>query len=338
MMLNEDLRLEVKGLELCRKYYEDIGKPVFQEKFAQYWDKAAVGLVGEGSECFGFDDFISRDHDYGPSFCVWLPQDVYAAAGAEMKKAYAMLPKEYGGVAVQLMREQNTGRRGIHEINRFYTQFLGQQSVPRTLIDWLRIPEHYFAVATNGEVYEDNLGEFTRIRNALLAYYPEDVRLKKIAAKAITMAHTGQCNFGRMMCRYDAVAARLALDDFIRAAIAMVYLLNKKYAPYYKWMWRGMENLEKLPRVRQLLRELADMGAATEADAWTKKGWQGYPFGVNTNSKAVNTVEEICALIIGELRRQGISGSRSDYLEAHAFEALSRIGDRGIRSLSVFVG
>ena len=39
----------------------------------------------------------------------------------------------------------------------------------------------------------------------------------------------------------DTVAAMLALDEFVRQAISMVYLLNRTYMPYYKWMFRGME-------------------------------------------------------------------------------------------------
>lgn len=45
-----------------------------------------------------------------------------------------------------------------------------------------------------------------------------------------------------MMWRNDAVAAQFALDEFKRDTIAMVYLLNKVYCLYYKWMWR--ENVD----------------------------------------------------------------------------------------------
>ena len=60
----------MKGMQLSKLYYETFGKQMIQEKFALYKDEIAVGLVGEGSQCLGFDDEYSLDHDFGPDFCL----------------------------------------------------------------------------------------------------------------------------------------------------------------------------------------------------------------------------------------------------------------------------
>ena len=58
-------RTEKREVELARAYYEQFGKRMIREQFSEYADRIAVGLVGEGSECLGFDDMLSEDHDYG---------------------------------------------------------------------------------------------------------------------------------------------------------------------------------------------------------------------------------------------------------------------------------
>ena len=83
--------IRVKGLELSRKYYEAYGKEMLAQ-FPQLEGQYAAGLVGRGSECFGFDDEISRDHDYGPSFCIWLQKEVYEQYGEKLTEAYEKLP------------------------------------------------------------------------------------------------------------------------------------------------------------------------------------------------------------------------------------------------------
>ena len=55
---------KMKGLELSRKYVEGIYLPFLKEEFPELLERMAIGLVGEGSECFGFDDEISRAFKY----------------------------------------------------------------------------------------------------------------------------------------------------------------------------------------------------------------------------------------------------------------------------------
>ena len=61
----------MKGLELSRAYWEKCALPLFRRELPAFLERAAVGLVGEGSECFGFDDespktmIGGRDFVYG---------------------------------------------------------------------------------------------------------------------------------------------------------------------------------------------------------------------------------------------------------------------------------
>ena len=51
----------MNGLELAEQYYEEYGRPLIAEHFPAHQGRIAAGLVGEGSECLGFDDELSRE-------------------------------------------------------------------------------------------------------------------------------------------------------------------------------------------------------------------------------------------------------------------------------------
>ena len=161
--------------------------------------------------------------------------------------------------------------------------------------------------------------EFVRTREKLLAFYPEDVRRKKLAASLVRMAHAGQVNYFRMARREDAVAARLALDQFIEHAMCALYLLNRQYCPYYKWMWRGLEKLPRQAGLPALLRGLAAVGAL-DADA------------------AEPLVDAVCTNIIALLHEQGLSELDDGYLERQAYAVTGGIADTAIRNLPVLMG
>lgn len=58
----------MKGIELSEKFYNEVVKPYIAQEFSDYENRIAAGLAGHGSECFGFDDETSKDHDVAPDF------------------------------------------------------------------------------------------------------------------------------------------------------------------------------------------------------------------------------------------------------------------------------
>ncbi len=66
----------MNGLEASELFFTEEGLPMLQR--LNLHGKVAVGLVGEGSECFGYDDDVSRDHDWGVSLCFWMSKEDHA--------------------------------------------------------------------------------------------------------------------------------------------------------------------------------------------------------------------------------------------------------------------
>ena len=60
----------MKGIELSRRFFEEYGRKMIEDEFGEQKERICAGLVGHGSECFGFDDELSRDHDFTPGFCL----------------------------------------------------------------------------------------------------------------------------------------------------------------------------------------------------------------------------------------------------------------------------
>ena len=295
------------GLELCEAFYEEFGKHMIHQKFPDYEQMIAVGLVGEGSECFGFDDQISRDHDFGPGFCLWLTDPIYDEIGEELQRAYDALPTTYMGITrFTTLKAQK--RVGVFRIGDFYESLIGLRDVPTTQNQWLFLDDYRLASAVNGKVFRDDLGEFSRIRKGILAYYPEEVRIKKIARQAALMAQSGQYNYSRMFGRGEMVTAAIALSEFMKHTMAMVYLLNRTYAPFYKWMHKGMGRLSVLPEIGDILNALVDFPAGDE--------------------RIPQTIEIIVALIIAEMKKQGLTSGEDNYLDNHTDNILKSIPEK----------
>ncbi|MGI6205214.1 MAG: DUF4037 domain-containing protein [Anaerovoracaceae bacterium] len=307
----------MKGLELARQYYQTYGRDMLETRFGSYIKYMAMGLVGEGSECYGYDDEYSRDHDFGPDFCIWMPYKVYKEIGKDVSRAYRELPGEFRGFEMQ-PQQLEVMRRGVIPLEEFYFKYTACHDVPDSNVKWLKIPENFLSIATNGEIWEDRLGEMTRIREALLDFYPEDVLRKKLAARAAIMAQAGQYNYGRCMKRGDIPAAYLACHKFVDAALSAVFLLNRVYMPYYKWSFRAAQELPEMKMTVDKLSALTKISDKME------------------NAKLKEAIiEDICKDVGRALNAQGFSRSHDAFLQMHLEDIMSGIKDPVIRSMHV---
>ena len=317
--------LKNKGtLAIDRAFYELVAAPKLQQAFPFHEDRIAVGLVGEGSECFGFDDEISRDHDFELGFCMWLTKEDYAEIGQKLSAFYLDLMEHEGryfsemvfGKDVSFSKDRVAGRRGVMEISRFYAGLLRLNFDLDKLIGqgyWQYAEPRFLATVTNGEVFKDDLGIFSEARQAILAYYPKKTWLLKLAEQLHLFSHGGQSNYPRMMARKDYVAAHICIDQTILAAMQIAYLLDKKFPPYYKWTRRGLTGLSILPSLSGLLEELALLPSQSAA-------WEGYTYssaGINDSDRVIQKIEEIASLLVKELREQGLIDHTENFLESH---------------------
>lgn len=302
----------MKGLQLAKDYFHAC-EPMLRDLSPDLIAHAAFGLAGEGSECFGLDDEISQDHDFGAAFCIWLPDDILAAQGEQIKQALLTLPVCHKGHEARMRGNPKAGAIGIRA---FYQSLTGLGHPPASWREWLTLPETRLATATNGEVFDDRSGEFSAWRNKLLEYYPEDARLKKMAGRVMIMAQAGQYNLPRSLKRGDHVAAMLAMARFSEAAISFAFLLNKRYMPYYKLAPRLARGLDILgEELHETLVSLSGNGLAN----------------------AVDVIENFCTLCARQLRELDLSSHSESWLWIHGPSIAMRIRNPEIRSRNLLI-
>ena len=383
----------VSGLKLARAFWTQMGKPMIAAKYPQYAGRIASGLVGHGSECYGFDDAYSQDHDFGPRFCLWLTDEDYAAIGEQLEADYEALPRKFSvdaqgrvtfeaharsdasgafpsagagstiipdaanaptpGTATDdaataksgaassdvaeamttpidaplfpvTPRAQGANRRdGVFRIGDFFESITGYRTAPAQTAphEWLMLAESTLAAATNGEVFADPTGQFSKTRQGFKDM-PDDVRLALISKRLGMIAQAGQYNLPRSLKRGDGAAAWLSIHEFVQATASLVFLVNVPmvvgYMPYYKWQFAALRKLSGsmfalLPNVGEQLETVMRLSsAACYGGAGFGEGGKGAATAIE---KINDIVEQIAADIVRELKREHLTTSGETFLE-----------------------
>jgi len=236
----------MKGLELSEQYFFDCGLPLLKEHFPDLVDKVAAGLISSGSEVAGFDDEISRDHNWGPRFILFMGEDDKIQFGQQVQDTLNRgLPREYAGSAIQ-----RTGHRfptspapvaTPEESCRFNTGF---SKAPQRDRDWLAIPEHRLFEFTAGKIFYEPTPLISPLREAF-AYFPDMVWRKRLSFLWLQMSHCA--NISRTLARGNRVTSHSFLCWALECCMRLGFMLNRRYAPFRKWLYHAFKELPQLP-------------------------------------------------------------------------------------------
>lgn len=253
--------------ETSRAFFEEVVHPILRCEFPEESESGAFGLYGYGSEAYGLDDDLSRDHHFGVRIDGLLPDTVPPERRERIRDTVRrQLPETFRGHSLRQGHLAGAGLT-LDGLGAFLTRTIGLDRLPETDAEWLAIPEEEILHVTNGEVWHDPSGRFTAVREFFGGYYPERVRRRRIAHWCRYFSGMGTYALKRAILRGNDFYAAAAFGKALRWGVQIAFLLDRVYAPYDKWL---IAYLERLPRLGAPVRSLVLRAARPEV-SWDRK-------------------------------------------------------------------
>lgn len=242
-------------IDISRAFFEEIVQPVMEREFPDETAQTAFGVFGYGSEVLKLDDAFSRDHHWGIRINALMPDMLFhTRREAIVQTVSGRMPARWRG---HPLREgfTRTGGLELGSLEGHLTRTIGIDHPPRTYKEWLDLPEEDIAHIIAGEVWSDPSGKFTAVRAILQQYYPEPVRLRRIAHWCRYYSGMGAYALKRATLRDNEWYATVSFARAIRLGVQLAFLLDKQYYPYDKWT---VAYFERLPRMAERLKPPVD--------------------------------------------------------------------------------
>jgi hypothetical protein len=254
-------------IDASRDFFHAILLPILQREFPAETAQTAFGVFGYGSEVMGMDDEYSSDHHWGIRVNAVMPDALFAARGQAMVQGVIPhLPESYKGYALHAGFSGGTGL-SITGLESYLKTTVGIDHAPATDAEWLSAPEEDIIHIINGEVWLDDLGRFSHIRTVFQGYYPEPVRLRRIAHWCRYFSGMGSYALKRAILRDNEYYATIVFSRAVRWAVQLAFMLEQHYYPYDKWTYAFFR---RLPRLHAPMSPLVDE-AVRLATPWERK-------------------------------------------------------------------
>jgi hypothetical protein len=258
----------IPGLRLSRLFYKQEVQPILKKHFPKVRYSAA--LIGWGSEVLGFDNALSRDHHWGPRVLLFLNRRDFPkfqqAIGQTLSKE---LPYEFMGYSTNFSAPEPNGVRhpvkikagpvnhmvNIYTLQMFFQARLGVDPTRRiNATEWLTIPQQRLLEVVSGEVFDDGLGQLTKIREKL-QFYPHDIWLYMLAAQWKRISDE-EAFVGRAGEVGDELGSRIVAARLVREIMRLALLMERQYAPYSKWLGSAFKKLRISKKLGPVLRDV----------------------------------------------------------------------------------
>jgi Domain of unknown function (DUF4037) len=258
----------IPGLKLSKLFYQKEIEPLLKKEFPKLRYSAA--LIGWGSEVLGFDTPISRDHHWGPRVLLFLSRKDYPKLKERVSRALSNnLPYEFMGYSTNYSEPEPNGVRypvkvsrgpvnhmiNIYTVRSLFEARLGfDPAQDISVADWLTFPQQRLLELTSGEVYHDGLRELEKVRRKL-SYYPKDVWLYKVAAQWTRISQE-EAFVGRAGDVGDELGSQIVAARMVREIINLTFLMERRYAPYSKWLGTAFSKLKSAKSLTPVLRQV----------------------------------------------------------------------------------
>lgn len=258
--------MAMTGLKVSCEFIESTLLPLLKESLPDDFDRLAVAVVGTGSDVLGLDDSISRDHHWGPRANVlYLRKDASRLRDRVRSLFEEQLARRYREFDVHVNIGNMTGVCCC-AVEDFFQRFLQTDQFPTCDLDWLELCEVDLFHVTAGQVVYDGPGELTRLRH-MYAYYPDNVWKKRIADWCMYISgREAPYNIHRMSKREDDLTCTIYFGLCLKRLMELCFALNRRYAPYTKWL---NTTFRDLPKYADQLAPLIDEAFA--ATSWRQR-------------------------------------------------------------------
>ena len=260
------------GLELSRRFYSEAVLPILQRTLGGVPFSAA--RLGTGSEVLGFDTERSADHEWGPRLQIFLREEdrqargesTWQALSEQLPKSFAGWPTHFSAVdgdPVGHMSETDgpvNHRIAVTSIGQWFNQELGFNPLDGvSTVDWLAAPTQRLAENTGGAVFCDGLGELVEARRRL-QWYPDDVWRYALAGQWQRISQE-EAFVGRAGEVGDELGSAMVAARLVREIVRLAFLLERRWAPYAKWLGSAFAALPIAAVLGKPLRDV--LGAAS---------------------------------------------------------------------------